>query len=101
LHRTRTLLDKNRWLGVRSTQPLEDVISMNRDNDSIKGLAYDGFVEYLNKPQIILNVSWTARPIFGKIVHYDEDFVVLEKKDGHRQTIKRSAVLSIDTPRSI
>lgn len=46
--------------------------------------------------RIGLNVDWTSRPLFGVLLRYDSKFLVLEKKDGRIQTIRRKAVLGIE-----
>lgn len=56
---------------------------------------FDELVPYLKK-HVIMNVDWTNRPLFGLLLRYDSKFVVLEKKDGNIQTIRRKAVLGIE-----
>lgn len=58
-------------------------------------------LEPYTNTRVILNVGWTDRPIFGKLIRYDSRFLVLEKKDGRFQTIRRKAVLSIDVQREV
>lgn len=48
---------------------------------------------------VIVNVSWTDRPLFGELVNYDSRFLILKKRDGRIQTIRRKAVLCIEAQR--
>jgi hypothetical protein len=45
---------------------------------------------------INLNVSWTDKPLSGKLVDYNKRFLILANKDGRIQTIRRDAVLGIE-----
>jgi hypothetical protein len=75
-----------------------DVIRMNNELDDKLSLDFDELAPYLKK-HTILNVDWTNRPLFGVLVRYDSKFLVLEKKNGKIQTIRRKAVLGIEEDR--
>lgn len=70
--------------------------------DTINNLSsdFDEIAPYSSK-HVIINVSWTDRPLFGELIEYDSRFLILRKKDGRSQTIRRKAVLCIEAQREM
>ena len=55
----------------------------------------DVFEPYLNK-RVVLNVSWSNRPIFGTLTKIGDPYISILRKAGRITKIRQSSILAID-----